>query len=210
MARLKLGTLDGCARGTSWLLPPVCPATSRDRFVGAGCSDSLRKSRAGMNQLYFRNQGRKFHAYSVICLTRTQGRKRMTTFRLIGAAAIFFFCADSSRDGPPRNPPCPEHLLRNQGSGKSAQQILRLHRMVSVAVARRLGQLAGQCLFARPQLHTGRMRLQSAGPALRSRFQLGANDRVVLNLAGQFHRDRRKATCAEDAIVGPELNYAER
>jgi hypothetical protein len=63
--------------------------------------------------------------------------------------------------------PCPEHLLRNQRTGKSPQQILRLHRMVSVAVARRLGQFAGQCLFARPQLHTGRMRLQSAGPALR-------------------------------------------
>jgi hypothetical protein len=28
-------------------------------------------------------------------------------------------------------------------------------------------------------------------------------------LTGQFHRDRRKATCVEDAIVGPELNSAE-
>jgi hypothetical protein len=91
----------------------------------------------------------------------------MTDIQTDWSCRNLFFCADSTRDGPPRNPPCPEHLLRNQGSGKSPQQILRLHRMVSVAVARRLGQFAGQCLFARPQLHTGRMRLQSAGPALR-------------------------------------------
>jgi hypothetical protein len=39
----------------------------------AGCGDSLRKSRWGMNQLYFRNQGRKFHAYSVIALPELKG-----------------------------------------------------------------------------------------------------------------------------------------
>ena len=29
-------------------------------------------------------------------------------------------------------------------------------------------------------------------------------------LTGQLHRDRRQATCVEDAIVGPELNPSER
>jgi hypothetical protein len=28
-------------------------------------------------------------------------------------------------------------------------------------------------------------------------------------IAKKFHRDRRKATCVEDAIVGPELHSAE-
>src|SRR4029077_18942908 len=76
------------------VLPGYCRQYVRQHrvIVSSGQAAAIVCARAarGMNQLYFRNQGRKFHAYSVICLTRTQGRKRMTTFRLIGAAAIFF------------------------------------------------------------------------------------------------------------------------
>jgi hypothetical protein len=74
-----------------------------------------------------------------------------------------FFCAGRTRDGPasnlPSSLPCAEHLLCHQGSGKSPQQVLRLHRLEQMATARRLGQHARQCLLAQPQLCTGRMQL---------------------------------------------------
>src|ERR1700746_926244 len=51
-------------------------------------------------------------------------------------------------------------------------------------------------------------------PAARPQIRFGAENifRAIpawTALTGQFHRDRRKATCVEDAIVGPELNSAE-
>jgi len=63
-----------------------------------------------------------------------------------------FFCAGRTRDGPAWNRQHrrlrPEHLLCDQRSGKSPQQVLRLHGMECLAATWRLGQHARQCLLA--------------------------------------------------------------
>jgi hypothetical protein len=63
-----------------------------------------------------------------------------------------FFCAGRTRDGPARKLPSglprPEHLLCDQASRKSPQQVLRLHGLERLAATRRLGQPARQCLLA--------------------------------------------------------------
>jgi hypothetical protein len=154
LRQTEIELLDGREPGVPAWSSPRSPGSAQRCIAWALCEQI--NCRAGHdivhpnNQLSFRNQERNSNPYLVLS-SEPKGATN-DEIQTDGGRRGRFLCAGGTRDGPPRNlrsePPRPEHLLCDQGSGKSPQQVLRLHRLVQMAAARRLGQLARQCLLA--------------------------------------------------------------